>query len=54
MKVRYITRDGYESTAYLDDEDVVDDPAHVYRGEDKYTDEPVAVTFDGDEFREIA
>ena len=38
MKVAYLTLDGKESKAYLDDEPIGID---LYKGEDKWTDKPI-------------
>jgi len=55
VKVHYKSKDGtYESTAYLD-EDIFDGAATPARvtGVDKYTDEPVTLTYDTYGWREI-
>ena len=55
MKVHYRSKDGtYESTAYLD-EDIFDGAATPARvtGVDKYTDEPVTLTYDTYGWREV-
>ena len=44
MKVGYLTIEGPESTAYLDDPAI--GPDHRYAGQDKYTDEPIVVEWD--------
>lgn len=45
MKIGYRNLSGSTSTAYLDEEDY--EPEEVAAGADKYTDEPVAVQWDG-------
>lgn len=49
MKVRYRTESGSESTAYLDDGE-----GSSRTGTDKYTDEPLAVRWDGSKWVEVA
>lgn len=49
MKVRYRTESGSESTAYLDDGE-----SDTRTGADKYTDEPLAVRWDGANWVEVA
>jgi hypothetical protein len=48
MKVRYRTESGSESTAYLDDGE-----SNTRTGFDKYTDEPLAVRWDGSKWVEV-
>lgn len=48
MKVRYRTRPGSESTAYLDDGE-----SDTRTGTDKYTDEPLTVRWDGAKWVEV-
>lgn len=50
MKVRYRQPDGWESTAYLDDEPVEE---NVHVGTNKHTDEPVKVRWNGVEWVQI-
>lgn len=40
MKITYRTLDGEEATAYLDDEPI---GTNLYKGENKWTEEPVVV-----------
>ena len=49
MKVRYRTQSGTESTAYLDDGET-----DIRTGADKYTDEPLTVSWDGSKWVEVA
>lgn len=48
MKVRYRTKSGSESTAYLDDGE-----SDTRTGADKYTDEPLAIRWDGAKWVEV-
>lgn len=48
MKVRYHTKSGSESTAYLDDGE-----RDTRTGADKYTDEPLTVRWDGSKWVEV-
>lgn len=47
MKVGYRKLNGFVSTAYLDDDDIIDGQT-LYAGEDKYTGAPVTVQWDDD------
>jgi hypothetical protein len=49
MKVRYRTKSGTESTAYLDDGE-----SDTRTGADKYTDEPLTVRWDGAQWVAVA
>lgn len=49
MKVRYHTESGSESTAYLDDGE-----SDTRTGTDKYTDEPLAVRWNGSKWIAVA
>lgn len=42
MKVDVWRREGWVATAYLDDEDFVADPNHIYLGQWKHTDDDMA------------
>jgi hypothetical protein len=50
LKVAYRTLGGFVSTAYIDVEHEDSDQG---TGEDKYTDEPVTLRWDGQQWREI-
>jgi hypothetical protein len=50
MKVGYLMLSGHESTAYLDDDP---DDLGIYHGENKHSDEPVAVRWTGERWEEV-